>query len=510
MNMNTFKKHQSLITYVAFVLVFLLLVVFATAGQEAPYNRYSVQFGSIEIAWYATFIMTGIAFGAIMAYQEIRRFNVDTNVLWDGLLYTVPIAILGTRLWYVLFNLDKMNTLWDVFAVWEGGLAIHGGVIATGLFLIWFTRRRKVSYFWVLDLVGPGFLIGQTLGRWGNFMNQELYGPAVSNLNWLPPFISEQMKIGGTYYHPTFLYESIWNLIGLVIILIIRRTKWVKTGDLISAYLVWYGLGRIPIEILRLNSGVDEPLMFLGMPVAILISVAFILGGLAIFFGRRKFAKSQMPYNNYNKKAVLFDLDGTLLDTKEIIFKNVLATFKEVKPEVKLTQAQLQSFLGPTLEQSFQVYGKNEKERQKLVATFRKHNEVNHQESVAIFPSVKETFETLKAHGYFVGIVSSKRHRFIKLDLEKSGLDVFVDAIIGSDDVDAHKPDPKPIIVALEKLGVSASAAYYVGDHANDIKAAKAAGVVSIAVSYAIDYEAVLKEQPDYIVDRIDRIIEFV
>ncbi|WP_264229745.1 prolipoprotein diacylglyceryl transferase [Acholeplasma laidlawii] len=505
--MTTFKKYQGYIVYGGITLLFLLLILIATFGT-APYSGTAFELGSFSVQWYAVFILSGIISASVLAYLELTRYHQDPNILWDGLLVFVPSAIIGARLWYVLFNLDKYNgDILRMLDVTEGGLAIHGAIIVVVLGLILFAKKKKIDYFFVLDMVGPGFLIGQIFGRWGNFMNLELYGPVIDNLNWLPPFIRDNMNIGGAFRHPTFLYESSWNLLGLILILVFRRKKQVKIGDIISFYLVWYGIGRIPTEILRMNSGVPEPLMMFNIPTSIATSVGLIIAGLAIYLYRTLKVKNRIAYDDYGRKAVLFDLDGTLLDTIDLIYKNITATFKVHFPNKKLTDEELKAFVGPTLDESFGWYEKDNKKLQAMIKTYREINEVNHKVKVESFENALIVLKTLKEHDYLIGIVSSKIHKFVKLGLEQNDLMQYVDVIIGSDESPKHKPDPLPINMALERLNVSPSNAAYVGDHPNDILAAKAANVKSIGVGYSVHYEALLGAKPDVVVDNLEKLL---
>ncbi len=508
---KSFKKYQSIILYGGAVLAFLLLLMIATVGQEAPYEKNLFTFdGGGGVAWYAVFILVGIIIAALFSYFEFKHYGVDENILYDGLLFSVPIAIVGARLWFVIFNLGDYSNIWEMFEIWRGGLGIHGAIIVTFIFLIFFTKWKKISYWWLLDVVAPGFLIGQTMGRWGNFMNQELYGPVIDNLNWLPPVIRDQMFIGGEYRHPTFLYESLFNLAGLILVLILRRKKVFKLGDIVSLYLVWYGIARIPAELLRLQSGVDEPLMIGGVSVSIATSILFIVGGLAVFIGKRIFAKDLPYYNTYGKHAVLFDLDGTLLDTKDLIFKNVTLTFKKYFPNKTLTEKELKAFVGPTLEESFSWYEKNPAKIAQMIETYREFNRLHHADGVPAFPHILETFRTLKENDYMIGVVSSKKREFVELGLAQHELLGYVDVVIGSDDVLVHKPDPTALLKALEAINVPVENAWYVGDHENDIKAATNAKMKSIGVSYSIHYEALLAAKPDYVVDDLEKILEIV
>ncbi|HHY96529.1 MAG TPA: prolipoprotein diacylglyceryl transferase, partial [Acholeplasma sp.] len=400
---NSYKKYEKYIIGLGMILFFMLLVFLATYNQfdrakaagtwRATYL--AVNFGDGNgIAWYAIFIMTGVIYAVILGYLEFKRAKINPDILWDGLLYTLPLAIIGARLWYVFADILKSMSLGQlqnnafirepllIFGITNQGLqlqglAIHGAIVVTVVFLIFFTRWKKISYWYVLDVVGPGFMIGQAIGRWGNFINRELYGPVMNFYQWMPNFIRERMDfaLGDTmvntsqppeYHHPVFLYESSWNLIGLIVIISLRHKRIFKVGDIISFYLVWYGIGRIPVELLRiLESGLSgEPLAVGGLSISILTSIGLILTGVAIFLLRRFYFKSKDGYyTDYGKEAILFDLDGTLLDTKEFIFEIVVETFKKYKPEVKLTEKDLLGFFGPTLEESFSKYEENKEKR---------------------------------------------------------------------------------------------------------------------------------------------------
>lgn len=544
---NSFKKYQNYIVYGGFILVFLLLIILAThnqvdralAGGGWNSTQIAIPFGGGGVAWYAVFIMTGLLFGGILAYLEFKRAQIDTNILWDGLLYAIPLAILGTRLWYVASDILKsvgegrfsqnqfiVNPLLILGITNDGvqlaGLAIHGAIVTVVIFVYFFAKRKKISYWFVLDVVGPGFLIGQSMGRWGNFINRELKGPAIDSLSWLPRFISDRMDFGAgengvnlipqdaVYHHPVFLYESSWNILGLIIILVLRHKKIFKLGDIIAFYLVWYGIGRIPNEILRIMESTlgGEPLAVGGVSISILTSAALIVGGVLVFVLKRVYAKDLGYYVDYGKKAILFDLDGTLLDTHEMVSTNVQLTFKKFLPKVKLTDGDLNKFFGPTLEQSFSPYEKDPKKIKEMIKYFREQNVTGHEKGVKPFNNADIVLSTLKERGYLIGVVSSKTRHFVELGLEQNDLLKYVDVVIGHDDVINHKPNAEPVLKALEKLAVSKDKACYVGDHPNDIISAKSAGVVSIGVSHSVHYEDLLIEKPDYIIDDLDKMLE--
>lgn len=496
-----YEKHPGITLSASLIVIFIGVLMLATLGKTAPYNANAIEIGSLSIAWYALFILTGIIFAAVIAWQEFKKIGLSSDFLFDGLLYTVPIAILGARLWFVIFNPGT-----NFFAFLDGGLGIHGAIIATFLFLIFYTKWKKISYWYVLDVVAPGFLIGQSLGRWGNFMNQELYGPAVNNLNWLPKFIREQMFINGQYRQPTFLYESMWNLIGLVIIIILRKKKAFKLGDILSFYLTWYGVGRIITESLRLQSGVSEPLMFLGMSVSILTSVGLIVAGIGLAIGRRIVYKNLSYYSDFGKKAVIFDVDGTLLNTEKIIIESFEHTFKKELPKIKLTEEEKLSFIGPTLQQTFSNYTQDQKEIDKLINVYRTYNKTLHDQGVGAFAHAKETLSSLKTQGVKLGIVSSKARQMVIDGLEQNDLLKFFDVLVCSDDVKNHKPHPEPLLKAIKTLNTSVETTIYIGDHPYDIISAKRAGIQSCLVEYSAHLKTALKENPDYVVESLEQV----
>jgi phosphatidylglycerol---prolipoprotein diacylglyceryl transferase len=303
-----FNRHKkSYLLYGGIILGFLFVLSLAILVQDGtPYKPTALAlslFGiDLEIQWYAVFILTGISLGAVLAYNEFKHLGLDPEVLYDALLWTVPLAIVGARLYYVIFDpTPSYDSLMDVINLTRGGLSIHGAVIATVIVLLVFSRIRKVSFWLLTDVAAPGFLIGQIVGRWGNFMNQEAYGPVIESQFWIdamPAFIRNQMFIDGVYRTPTFLLEGMWNLVGLVILLVIRRKRLLKPGGLIGAYLIWYGLGRgAIIEPLRTQGAVGDALRIFGAPVNVYLSLTlFMLGGVAIVLLKSVFSKKDEPF----------------------------------------------------------------------------------------------------------------------------------------------------------------------------------------------------------------------
>lgn len=298
-----FKKSSDARNYVISVFIFLLVLSLALLTQKGiPYNPTALDLGFAEIQWYAVFILTGISLGAFLAYEEFKRVGWNTDLLFDALLWAVPLSIIGSRLYYVIFDPNpNYNSFMDVINITNGGLSIHGAVITAVIFVFFFTRIKKLNFWLLADILAIGFLVGQIIGRWGNFMNRETYGPEIQSafiLNILPTFIKEQMTISGIIHHPTFLYEGLWNFVGLVFLLFARRKRWFKVGDILGLYLIWYGLGRgAIIEPLRTGGDPGDALRMFGLPTNIILSLTlFMLGGIVLILVKQHVIKDQKFY----------------------------------------------------------------------------------------------------------------------------------------------------------------------------------------------------------------------
>ena len=245
--------------------------------------------GIFKIYFYSFFILLGISIAIYIMYKEIKKNKINKDLFFDMAFYSIIIGILGARIYYVLFNIDYYyKYIIEIFQIWNGGLAIHGGLIAGLIFIYYFTKKHKLDALKILDIIVVGLLLGQAIGRWGNFFNQEAYGTMTtySHLKSLPipEFIIKGMYINGEYYTPTFLYESLWNMLGFIILILVRRFKYLKVGTLTGLYLVWYSLGRFFIEGLRLDS-----LMLGSIKIAQLVSILlFIVGTILIIYSIKK------------------------------------------------------------------------------------------------------------------------------------------------------------------------------------------------------------------------------
>ena len=246
-------------------------------------NKIALELGPIEIHWYSICIFIGMLIACLLIYKEAKKNNIKEDFLINLTFYTILIGILGARLYFVIFNLPYyLNNPLDIIKIWNGGLAIHGGIIAGLLFVIYYCKKYQVDIWKMLDIIVMGLIIAQAIGRWGNFFNQEAYGP-ITSLETLkslgiPSFIIKGMYSSGSYHHPTFFYESVWCLIGFIIMFILRKRKTLKVGQLSSFYLIWYGIIRFIIEGMRTDS-----LMLGPIKVAQLVSIIFGISGLIIF-----------------------------------------------------------------------------------------------------------------------------------------------------------------------------------------------------------------------------------
>ena len=254
-------------------------------------NSTILDLGFLQIKWYSVFILIAMVTAIILVYVECKKKEMNQDTFIDMVFYGLLIGIAGARIYYVLFNLSYyLKDPIEILCIWHGGLAIHGGLIATLIFLIFYTKKKKFNILLLLDMIVVGLIIGQAIGRWGNFFNGEAFGRATT-LSYLkslhlPNFIIKGMLIDGTYREPTFLYESISSLIGFIVLFLIRKIKTIKTGTLTSIYLIWYGIERLIIETFRSDS-----LMLGSLKVAQLVSIICIITGIIILFRSIKYNK---------------------------------------------------------------------------------------------------------------------------------------------------------------------------------------------------------------------------
>ncbi len=257
--------------------------------------------GPLTVYWYGIFIVTAVLVAGWVAAFEAKRRGENEDHVWNALIIVVLLGIVGARLYHVFSSPAGGGLGWafyrehpaDIFYLWNGGLAIYGAVAGGALGILLYVYRAKLSFLRYLDIGAPALLIGQSIGRWGNFVNQELYGPPTT-LPWgikidefhrIPPFNDLGQYPLTARFHPDFLYESLWNLIGFVLILVAGR-KWsarLKEGDLFLAYLIWYPLGRLWVESLR-----PDAWRIGNIPTAQIISVVLIIVAVVVLVIRHR------------------------------------------------------------------------------------------------------------------------------------------------------------------------------------------------------------------------------
>ena len=245
-------------------------------------NRVAFNIFGFNVYYYSLCILLGVIVAYILITREGKKQGLPKEFISDLIFYTLIIGILGARVYYCVFNLDYyLANPSEILKIYNGGLAIHGGVIAGLIFVYFYTKKKNVSFIKILDIVAPAVIIAQSFGRWGNFFNQEAHGGITTYQNLknmhIPEFIINGMHIEGKYYYPTFFFESIWCLIGFIILMIARRNKNLRKGFQIGFYFIWYGIGRFFIEAFRTDS-----LMFFGLRIAQLVSIAGIIGGVIL------------------------------------------------------------------------------------------------------------------------------------------------------------------------------------------------------------------------------------
>lgn len=269
-------------------------------------DRVALDLGFIQIYWYSIFIFLGVFFASLVILKEAKKQHINEDFLINLIFYGVIFGLIGARLYYVVFNLEYyLKYPLEILEVWNGGLAIHGGILFGLLTVVIYCRKYHAKTLKVLDILVVGLILGQAIGRWGNFFNGEAYG-AVTTLEHLqklglPQFLIDGMYINGAYHQPAFIYESIWNLFGFFALLIVRRYKYLKTGQLTGVYLIWYSVGRFIIEAMRTDS-----LMLGSFKMAQIISILLIIVGILMLVLCKKGTRFDNLYKDKEKNEILF------------------------------------------------------------------------------------------------------------------------------------------------------------------------------------------------------------
>ena len=282
-------------------------------GLDFNINEVAFSVFGKDIAWYGIIVTLGIISAVLYVYYKAKKHNIVTDDFLDIAIFTVVFGVIGARLYYVLTSLDQYDSFWDVFKVWEGGLGIYGCIIAGALAAICTLMYKKMNVLKFFNGLAPACMLGQIIGRWGNFVNAEAYGSvemfeffgrtydisACKDLPWI-------MEANGVLCQPTFLYECVWNIIGFVIINIFYNKK-KYDGQPVLWYLAWYGFGRMFIEGLRTDSlyvGDVKISQLIGL-VCVIVCVS-----LMIFFKIKKVSNDNPLY----KEVKLTEVDNGNID----------------------------------------------------------------------------------------------------------------------------------------------------------------------------------------------------
>lgn len=268
---------------------------------KAALNPIALQFGPFEIHWYGVIIATGVMLALWLAVREGRRQEISEDYFYDYLLWALPIAIICARLYYVTFQWPYYAAHpGEIIAIWDGGIAIYGAIIGGFIVLYFLCRSRHLSFWQMLDVIAPTVILAQGIGRWGNFMNQEAFGVVTTRAalvaQHIPGWIIQQMDIGGHYRVPTFLYESLWDLLGFVLLVSLRHRRHLfRRGEVFLTYVMWYSFGRFFIEGMRTDS------LMLGSVIRVsqLLSLVFFIVALGLLIIRRR--RGTVPWYEHSK-----------------------------------------------------------------------------------------------------------------------------------------------------------------------------------------------------------------
>ncbi|HDC8507006.1 TPA: prolipoprotein diacylglyceryl transferase [Staphylococcus aureus] len=242
--------------------------------------------GPLSVRWYGIIIAVGILLGYFVAQRALVKAGLHKDTLVDIIFYSALFGFIAARIYFVIFQWPYYaENPSEIIKIWHGGIAIHGGLIGGFIAGVIVCKVKNLNPFQIGDIVAPSIILAQGIGRWGNFMNHEAHGGSVSRAFLeqlhLPNFIIENMYINGQYYHPTFLYESIWDVAGFIILVNIR--KHLKLGETFFLYLTWYSIGRFFIEGLR----TDSLMLTSNIRVAQLVSILLILISISLMVYRR-------------------------------------------------------------------------------------------------------------------------------------------------------------------------------------------------------------------------------
>lgn len=257
------------------------VISFPNIGLSFTVNRAAISIGGFTVYWYGIIIALGLLLAVAYGTRECAKVGISQDDFFNMLIIALPVSIICARAYYVIFSWEfYQNNIAGIFDIRNGGIAIYGAVIGAAATVLSYCRKKKLNVGAVLDVLAIGLLIGQSIGRWGNFVNGEAFG-AVTNLPWAMT-VERGGAIVGKLVHPTFLYESLWNGIGILVLLAYKKIKKFD-GEIFAGYMAWYGFGRAMIEGLRADSLYIGPIR-----VSQLLALVCLLAGTAIIIYKRK------------------------------------------------------------------------------------------------------------------------------------------------------------------------------------------------------------------------------
>ncbi len=327
-------------------------VSFPKLNLEFPVNREAFTIGSFSIYWYAIFIAVGAILAVIYAMSQAKKYGIDSDKLLDVGIVSIIFGIIGARAYYVIFNIDNYSSFGEMLNIRDGGLAIYGGLILGILAGFIMTRINKTRFLPSLDVAAGGFLIGQALGRWGNFTNQEAFGVNTDSIfgmysqstnEYLTTYGWSLFKKGievnpAKPVHPCFLYESIWCIIGILIIVLIYRKIRKFDGEIFLFYCAWYGLGRGFIEGIRTDSlyiGQFRVSQLLSFTICILAAFLIIAIRFIIAKKRKDNPRFMMLYADTDEsKALFMESDETVIEKAEVMLTEASQTLDDAQSKL--------------------------------------------------------------------------------------------------------------------------------------------------------------------------------
>ena len=483
----------------------------------------------LPIKFYALCILTGIIFATILGVREAKKFGIAPNLILDGVLICVPLAIIGARLYYVFTSWDKFvrpefgDTLLAIIGFDGGtfkleGLAINGGILVALIFVPIYCKVKKINVFHVFDLLAPGLLIGQICGRWGNFFNHEAHGPNILDkpswlLNLVPDFIMDNMTFSSKVYdsvigdyiyktatwHPTFFYEAMWNLIAFVTILISRRVnKKQRVGDSVAFYLLWYGLGRsLIIEPLRM-----DPLLFINEigpdvlfnRVNVVINLVLALAGVVwlvlkhVKFKEPYYIETQKEIKEKKIDGVICRIDETLVSLKRLIGNAYYYTAKE-KRDIDLTDEEISLLISKDPKEYF-----SEEEYAYYLEYFN-----SHLNQIQVVLDVKDFFKKLFKYDYKVAVMSNYSKEVTEYILELLKITSYVSVIVDKELTDNQIECAFNAVKEAKNILVISALTL-------DISAANNKNAETCLIYYGSEVDNAMEENPTHVINKPEQL----